>query len=146
MNDILDNVRGGLCVPFIAHLHANDPSAPWYNKEAPESRMCYVDYNSLYPSAMSKPLPLGSYKKLNLKDDDAWNCSLVEVLSRKYNEDDSEGFLCRITYHIPPDRQDRVDFAPVRKMKVLQSELSERQRRKAEKNMRNGRTPPVLES
>jgi hypothetical protein len=136
MERILGNVRGGLSNPFLSHLTANHPKAPWYDPSQPESRLCYGDVNSLYSDGMSHALPVGNYSELDLdglsRED---RIKVVEKLADRYTEDDPQGQLCVITYEIPKDEHDFIDFAPVRRMQVPWSEVSQRQRDKVKQHI-----------
>jgi len=135
MRDVMNNIRGGLSCPFVAYEQANHPVAPWYDSSAPQTRLCYVDKNSLYSEAMSQALPTGEYRMLDLMDDEQQRITVVQHLANRYDEDGLYGYLCVIDYEIPECMHDRVDFAPVCKMGVPWSELSKRQVLKAEQTL-----------
>jgi hypothetical protein len=136
MQRVLDNVRGGLSCTFLAHLPANHPKAPWYDPDKPESRLCYGDENSLYSAGMSRALPVGNYSELDLEGlSREQRIKVVETLADRYTEDDAQGQLCVITYTIPEDEHDFIDFAPVRRMKVPWSEVSLRQQDKMKQQL-----------
>ena len=54
--------RGGICQAIHRHAKANNKYMKNYNKDAISSYLMYLDANNLYGWAMSKKLPINSFK------------------------------------------------------------------------------------
>ena len=128
-------ISGGLSCPFVSAAYANEAGTPWYDPTKPQSRLLYIDKNSLYPEAMSMPLPIGGYESLPLDENDDWNVDSVENLLEDFDAMGDVGYFLRIDYVIPQHEHDLMDFAPISKMHVPWSELSQRQQLKAENKL-----------
>ena len=55
-------IRGGICQAIHRHAKANNKYMKNYNKDAISSYLMYLDANNLYGWAMSKKLPINSFK------------------------------------------------------------------------------------
>lgn len=60
--------RGGIAVIDRRHAKANNPRCPDYDPSSPTTWIVYIDYNSLYPSAMRRPMPNGDFKWVTCED------------------------------------------------------------------------------
>jgi len=179
MNDIIKNLRGGVCCIFQPYARANNwrclpvelpeelekyrslhnlvreqdwlrgltteekkksileliPSKylEWmkengYNPLEPTTWIAYVDANSLYPTVMTKALPCSNFREVELPSSvDARLKFLHEELMT--NKDEKTGFFVKVTYHVPDELRDGMDYAPVCKRVVDQEELSPYQRK-----------------
>ena len=128
MDDINNNIRGGLSNIFIPYLKANNPKCPDYDPTRDTTWLAYWDVNSLYPTAMCEMMPIDSYKAVEVREDPEQALAALHHLLDNYEETDTTGYMLVVTYHIPKEYHDKVDFAPVAKRKVALEELSERQR------------------
>ena len=54
--------RGAICQAIRRHAKANNKYMKNYNKDAISSYLMYLDANNLYGWAMSKKLPINSFK------------------------------------------------------------------------------------
>ena len=54
--------RGAICQAIHRHAKANNKYMKNYNKDAISSYLMYLDANNLYGWAMSKKLPINSFK------------------------------------------------------------------------------------
>ena len=54
--------RGAICQAIHRHAKANNKHMKNYNKDAISSYLMYLDANNLYGWAMSKKLPINSFK------------------------------------------------------------------------------------
>ena len=64
-------IRGGVSTAFHRYAKANNKFMKDYDPSKPSSFIMYFDANSLYPTAMCKPLPLRDFKWM--KDDELQN-------------------------------------------------------------------------
>jgi len=103
-----------------------------YDYEKPLSWIVYVDANSLYPTTMCMPLPVGDYKHEVLPDAQVARISHVEALMHFYNDDASKGYVVEVSFRVPQRLHDLLDYAPIAKRIVDLEELSEHQRAIAE--------------
>ena len=69
MDDVNNNIRGGLSNIFVPHIKANNPQITGYNWQEDTTWLAYVDVNSLYPTAMCEMMPEGDYKAVAVSDD-----------------------------------------------------------------------------
>ena len=92
-----------------------------YDPSKPTKSLLYMDANSLYPTAMCKPLPLDEFTWLD--DPDSLNVMQVE-------EDAEYGFILEISGYTPPDKHDLLSDYPLtpEKMRVTREMLSPFQR------------------
>jgi hypothetical protein len=104
-----------------------------YDPEQPVSWIVYVDANSLYPTTMCMPLPIGDYRCEALPEQQAARISTVRTLMDLYTDDAAKGYLVEVSFRVPQHLHDTLDYAPVAKRTVELHELSEYQRTIAEK-------------
>ena len=128
MDDINNNIRGGLSNIFVPYLKANNPKCPDYDPTTPTTYIPYMDVNSLYPTAMCEMMPIDDYKAVKLSEDPAEALAALHHILDNYEDTNTTGYMAVITYHIPEEYHDQIDFAPVVKRKVAFEELTERQR------------------
>jgi len=127
MDDVNNNIRGGLSNIFVPHIKANNPQIPGYNWQEDTTWLAYVDVNSLYPTAMCEMMPEGDYKAVAVSDDPERALAALHHILDNYQDDQTTGYMVLVDYEIPPEYHDRTDFAPVAKRKVAFEELSYRQ-------------------
>ena len=99
-----------------------------YDHEKALSWIVYVDANSLYPTTMCWPLPVGDYKRELLPEDQPARISQVRALMDLYTDSSSKGYVVEVSFHVPKHLHDALDYAPVAKRAVDPGELSEHQR------------------
>ena len=128
MNDINNNVRGGLSNIFVSYAKANNHSCPDYDPYQDTTWLSYVDVNSLYPTAMCEMMPLDNYKAVILSEDPQDALVVMHHLLDNYEETSTIGYMMVVTFHVPKEYHDEIDFAPIAKRKVGLEEISERQR------------------
>jgi hypothetical protein len=115
-----------------------------YDPDHPLSSTVYVDANSLYPTTMCMPLPLGDYKREDLPEAQAARISTVRTLVDLYRDDASKGYLIEVSFRVPEHLHDVLDFAPVAKREVELQELSDYQRAIAESFGATTKTPKLV--
>jgi DNA polymerase type B, organellar and viral len=128
MNDIQENIRGGLSCAFIPLIKANFPGCKAYDENKPQVYIGSLDATNLYGFCMKQPLPLGDYAKVDLPDEEDAKLAFMEKLVADYTDDSETGYMVKVDFHVPEDKHDFFDFAPVSQRKVAMSELSIRQR------------------
>ena len=128
MNDINNNIRGGLSNIFVSYAKANNPKCPGYDPYQDTTWLSYVDVNSLYPTAMCEMMPLDNYKAVILSEDPQEALIVLHHLLDNYEDTSTIGYMMVVTFHIPKEYHDEIDFAPIAKRKVVMEEISERQR------------------
>ena len=64
LNFFEESIRGGFC--FVSHRYAqaNHPALPTYDSSKDNTYIWYIDANNLYGTAMTMPLPISNYRKL----------------------------------------------------------------------------------
>jgi hypothetical protein len=62
-------IRGGVTQVSKRYARANNPLCPWYDPSKPDTWLVYLDANSLYPTAMREPLPVGDHEWVKDLDD-----------------------------------------------------------------------------
>ena len=129
MNDVNNNIRGGLSNIFVPHVKANNPKVPEsYDPTQDTTWITYVDVNSLYPTAMCEMMPEGDYKAVNLDEDPERALIALHHILDNYEDDSTIGYMLVVDHEIPKKLHDKIDFAPVAKRIVKFDELSHRQR------------------
>ena len=130
LNDINNNVRGGLCAIFSRYAAANNPMTAdledkglGYDTSKPTTWILPLDINSLYPSVMTLPLPVGGY--VLVKDP---SMAMVEGLLHAYEDHSDTGYMVICDIWVDPSLHDRLDFAPVAKRATMPEELTKEQR------------------
>ena len=109
--------------PFLDWCQENG-----YDHEQPLSWIIYLDANSLYPTTMTMPLPIGDYKEEWLPADGVDRVKHVKTLLELYTDEQSKGYFVEVSYRIPPRLHDLLDYAPVAKRAIDRSEISDYQR------------------
>ena len=131
MNDINDNIRGGLSCMFRPHVKANNPKCSHYIPCDPETHTWLIDWDvtSLYPANMCKPLPVGDYRLeagFEAMDPDSRLQALHHLLDG-YTDASPRGYMLIVGFEVPDELHDKFDFAPVVSRQVAWDELSQRQ-------------------
>ena len=90
-----------------------------YDRKEPLTWLIYVDATSLYPYAMTFPLPVGGYKKLEVPSPEE-----LDSLMFRYDDLQEDGYFVEVSYFIPEQLHDKFDFAPVKSMTVPDALLS----------------------
>ncbi len=75
-----------------------------YDHESEMSWIIYIDANSLYPTTMCMPLPIGDYEKLGMVEGEA----VAEVLEILKNHKDSSrtGYFLEVDFEVPDHLHD----------------------------------------
>jgi hypothetical protein len=116
-----------------------------YDPRAPTTWIAYVDANSLYPTVMTKPLPIRSFCPVDLPATAEARLELLHThYLRNYNCENQQGFFVEVTYNVPPALHDFFDYAPVCKRVVEMDELSEYQQELTKKFRKNAPRTPKL--
>ena len=93
--DVRASVMGGLSCIFQPFAQAKNPELGEedYNSEEPVSWISYLDFNAMYPAAMSLPMPNGPCKTVALPEENAARLSWLHdtCLSGLNWESDSRG-------------------------------------------------------
>ena len=122
--DVRASVMGGLSCIFQPFAQANNPELGEedYNPEEPVSWISYLDFNAMYPAAMTLPMPNGPCVAVALPEDNAARLSWLHetCLSSLNWESDAEevSYLLLVDYDFPPELHDHLDWAPPARMKV----------------------------
>ena len=90
-----------------------------YDRKEPLSWLIYVDATSLYPYAMTFPLPVGGYKKLEVPSPEE-----LDSLMFRYDDLQEDGYFVDVSIFIPEQLHDKFDSAPVKSMTVPDELLS----------------------
>jgi hypothetical protein len=115
-----------------------------YDHTKPLSWIVYVDANSVYPTTMTMSLPDGDYKKDPLPSTTAERVQLASELALRYTDHDPRCYFVEVSFRIPTDLHDKLDYAPVAKRVVDPSELSPYQRAIGEKLGFCTKTPKLV--
>ena len=108
-------IRGGLSQAIQRYATANNKYMPNYNLKQMSSYLMYVDANNLYGWAISKKLPIDSFK---------WNDNLEIFTSefiKNYNEDSDTGYLLEVDIEYPKKWHEKhrdLPFLPIKKDKL----------------------------
>jgi hypothetical protein len=92
--------RGGITFVSSQYAKANNQHTPGYDPSQPSSYIPYWDANSLYPWAMTQPLPYGRHR---------WvydPVKLQRILARPTKDSDPTGYTFEVDMHAPPDIHD----------------------------------------
>ena len=98
---------GGLSCIFQPFAQANNPELGEedYNPEEPVSWISYLDFNAMYPAAMTLPMPNGPCVAVALPEDNAARLSWLHetCLSSLNWESDAEevSYLLLVDYDFP---------------------------------------------
>ena len=100
-NDMLmmneKGIRGGMCNAVYRYVKANNKCMKNYNKNIKSSYLVYLDANNLYGWAVSKKLPVDSFKfieKDNLSKFD-------EKFIKDYDKNSDKGYLLEVDVEYP---------------------------------------------
>ena len=149
---VKSSMRGGLSNAFQPYAKANNCSVADYDDCLPVSWVSKFDVNSQYPTVMENPLPCdGGY----LLDLPAERKARMKLFSRCLRESDfrqkdfDHSYLVEVDYYLPLDQHDRVDWAPITRMSVGTSEMSEYQlellaKKRLDKAPKNEKLMPYL--
>ena len=113
--DVRASVMGGLSCIFQPFAQANNPELGEedYNPEEPVSWISYLDFNAMYPAAMTLPMPNGPCVAVALPEDNAARLSWLHetCLSSLNWEFDAEevSYLLLVDYDFPSELHDHLD-------------------------------------
>ena len=100
-NDMLmmneKGIRGGMCNAVYRYVKANNKCMKNYNKNIKSSYLVYLDANNLYGWAVSKKLPVDSFKfieKDNLSKFD-------EKFIKDYDKNSDKGYFLEVDVEYP---------------------------------------------
>jgi hypothetical protein len=97
--------RGGVTYVASQYAKANNQHVPGFNKRLESSYIPYLDANSLYPWAMSQPLPYGRHKWI------VDQTTLKRILAVPTQDTDSTGYTYEVDIHAPEEIHDsEADF------------------------------------
>jgi len=129
LEEIDQNIRGGLSVIFTAYAEANQPLCDEardrglrFDPSKPTAYLVPFDANSLYPHAMTFSMPIGQYREVAATLETAWH------FLHNYKDTDDEGGMIFCDISVPAELHDILDLAPVAKRVVDPNELTEKQR------------------
>ena len=106
---------GGLSCIFQPFAQANpELGEENYNPEEPVSWISYLDFNAMYPAAMTLPMPNGPCVAVALPEDNAARLSWLHV---NWESDAEEVSYLLLVLDFPPELHDHLDWLPPR-MKV----------------------------
>ena len=130
MNDVNENIRGGMSCMFTPYAKANNPLCSEYHPDKPHTWIIDLDVNSLYPHSMTMPLPVGGYRRETRFDNMSQEAKLQALhnLLDTYKPDNDRGYMLVVGFHVPQELHDEIDFAPCVSRAVSWDELSKRQR------------------
>ena len=97
-----EGIRGGICHSIHRYAEANNKYMKNYNKDEESSYIQYLDANNLYGWAMSKKLPVNSFRWL---DSDEIN-EINEEFIKNYNENDKKGYILEVDVKYPKKLHD----------------------------------------
>ena len=82
--DVRASVMGGLSCIFQPFAQANNPELGEedYNPEEPVSWILYLDFNAMYPAAMTLPMPNGPCEAVALPEENAARLNCTRRASR----------------------------------------------------------------
>ena len=121
--DVRASIMGGLSCIFQPYARANNPElGEDYVPAEPASWISYLDFNAMYPAAMTHPMPKGPCEPVALPESGAerlrWlHGSCLAGLDWEA-DDEAECYLLLVDYDFPPEAHDYLDWAPPARMKV----------------------------
>ncbi len=98
--------------------------AQGYDCDAELSWIIYIDANSLYPTCMAMPLPIGDYQTVELPEPPDDRIKQARDILNQYEDDDRTGYFIEVDFTIPEHLHDVFDYAPVSKRVVTRDQLS----------------------
>ena len=93
-------IRGGICHAIHWYAKAHNNYMKDYNKDEEESFLEYLDANNLYGWAMSKPLPVDSFKWIEDLS------KIDEDFIKNYDKDSDEGYILDVDVEYPKNLHD----------------------------------------
>ena len=120
-NMVEKGIRGGVSMISGRYAEANEPRMDTYDSSKPIKSLLYLDANSLYPTAMSMPLPIDQFEFA----EDPESVDFASV------DDDAEfGYILEVDGKTPEDKHDLFNDYPLipEKMRVDVNKLSALQR------------------
>ncbi|CAE7676989.1 unnamed protein product, partial [Symbiodinium sp. CCMP2592] len=119
-NDVRRAMMGGLCAVFQPRSQANSPDLE-YDPYQPTKQIMYLDINSIYPDAMTTPLPVSSGERVALPEDDDEKLQWLHNLLN--HEPPEQCHLVFVTYDFPEAFHDVLDFAPPARLKIREGDV-----------------------
>ena len=91
-------IRGGICHSIHRYAKANNKYMQTYNNNKESSYIQYLDTNNLYGWAMSKKLPVNSFKWLDTSETSALARSdkINEDFIKNYDENNKKGYILEV--------------------------------------------------
>ena len=113
--------------PFVDRINASimgglSWAAQAFAKPKPGERIVYLDVNSLYPTAMQYPLPVGAYRRV-----EGDLMAVCQQLLGTWQVTDDTGYLIVCDFHVPSEFHDVAGLPPVCKMAARSDTLSPEQ-------------------
>ena len=127
---VKSSMRGGLSNAFQPYAKANNCSVVDYDDCLPLSWVSKFDVNSQYPTVMNNPLPCDGGYLFDLPSERKARMKLFCDCLRESDfrqKDFDHSYLVEVDYYLPLDQHDRVDWAPITRMSVGTSGMSEYQ-------------------
>ena len=116
--DVRASIMGGLSCIFQPYARANNPELGEDNVPAePSSWISYLDFNAMYPAAMTHPMVKGPCEPVPLPEMRWLHGSCLAGLDWEA-DDEAECYLLLVDYDFPPEAHDYLDWAPPARMKV----------------------------
>ncbi|CAE7512145.1 unnamed protein product [Symbiodinium sp. CCMP2592] len=121
--DVRRAMMGGVCAVFKPRSDANFEGLEGFNDALPTKRLMYLDINSMYPDAMTKPLPVSSGYLETLPSSDADRLDwLHKLLSQENPLDDDPaeglGYLLFVDYDFPEELHDQLDWPSPARLRI----------------------------
>ena len=95
-----------------------------FNESEPISHLKKFDVNSQYPTVMSRPLPVDGGEWVQLESSKKQRLKQLYALLEKVDydaKDYDETYLVKVSYYVPCEAHDFIDWAPPARMSVLRS-------------------------
>ena len=116
-------LRGGMSTVSKRHAIANNPRVKGYNPKKPTKYIMYLDANSLYPWAMSQPLPTSNFEWVE-------NIDRLREKILDHPDNDSKGYFLEVDLEYPEKLHDYHNDYPLapERVKVEYEETSDYQK------------------
>ena len=101
--------RGGISMISNRYAHANNKHMKAYDSTQPSSYILYEDANSLYPTVMTKSLPVGKY---------AWHPDLTLEQIMGWDDDCEWGAFVELDTEYPAELHDLHNDYPIQESKM----------------------------